>query len=250
MQYNKQLPYYEQIKDEEDKLLEHIKLGLIQAFCLQDNPKGSSSVISCLSKYLSFGYRPPEKEQSNIIRLLIEFLKVPDIDSHLAQGIIAMLNRLIKKNPEKLVKELKISWRELYNLIVEDSFQKTRAEENDKGIGIPLISFVENARKFFPESSTKEILEEFKPMLCIHDSSLMIGQGFLCLFLTTWNLKNFPIWFDYLLSVWDWEDNVGDWDGVFFGLYSRLIQDSFESLSVIRKQVDQKIQEYLPFFFF
>ena len=61
---------------------------------------------------------------------------------------------------------------------------------------------------YFPASSTRDMLNEWRPLLCPFDTAMMEGAFFLSSFLPTLLLpeerdQGYPLWFDELMGLWD-----------------------------------------------
>ena len=60
---------------------------------------------------------------------------------------------------------------------------------------------------YFPVESTQEMLDEFRPKLCVFDTSMSEGVEYLCRFLPVIMKpeeqdRGFRLWFDELIHLW------------------------------------------------
>ena len=60
---------------------------------------------------------------------------------------------------------------------------------------------------YFPVESTQEMLDEFRPKLCVFDTSMSEGVEYLCRFLPVVmkpeeQARGFRVWFEELIHLW------------------------------------------------
>ncbi len=79
-----------------------------------------------------------------------------------------------------------IDWRSIYNLYtrIDDVHDRTILAPANKEREI-FYEFIEHARLYFSTESTKEMLDEWRPLLCPYDTSFSIAIENFELFLPT-----------------------------------------------------------------
>lgn len=82
-----------------------------------------------------------------------------------------------------------------------------------------LRSLVRCCRPYFALDSTKEMLDEWRPLMCPYDVTMEKAIGYFELFLPTYNMashkdKTYGLWFEELMTVWHGCHNSPRWEGV------------------------------------
>jgi proteasome activator subunit 4 len=99
-------------------------------------------------------------------------------------------------------------------------------------LGESVVKLAKEARRFFPPSSTGEILATLRPLLCPHDETCFRGVAFLAALLPTDEnapaaaSEDFLVWVDELFHVWKWLGNSPDWDFAFYMLFARVAKEN------------------------
>ncbi|MGH0173133.1 UNVERIFIED_CONTAM: hypothetical protein FKN15_013552 [Acipenser sinensis] len=94
-----------------------------------------------------------------------------------------------------------------------------------------LKTLVKSCRPYFPEDATKEMLQEWRPLLCPFDVTMQKAIGYFELFLPTTlppelHQKGFKLWFDELMGLWVSVQNLPGWEGHLVNLFARLASDN------------------------
>merc|ERR1740128_858831 len=114
-----------------------------------------------------------------------------------------------------------------------------------------LKALVKVARPYFPRSATKEMLREFRPCFCPHDTIMAKAMAYCSLFLPTLSVERDPTtetwkrrespewteWFTELMTFWRACPSCGSWEGSLLTLMSRLAEDNLGS-AVLWSQED------------
>jgi proteasome activator subunit 4 len=144
---------------------------------------------------------------------------------------------LVKKK-EKL--DVVFDWKPLYKIVNETYFSKYRkAVYTPKDHGSAIIELVRKIKRYFAPEATDEILNEFRPLLCVHDHLLFKAQGFLSVLLPTTTPRAIA-WMDEMMTVWDWVGLYPTWDQSFMVLFGSLAEDQCGKIDWT---------PYLPFLF-
>lgn len=90
-----------------------------------------------------------------------------------------------------------------------------------------LKSAIRACRVYFDADSTREILEEARPLLCPFDTNMTKGTMYLELFLPTLmrpeeHAHGFKLWFDEVLLIWEKNLNSPSWESNLIWLFARL----------------------------
>lgn len=130
--------------------------------------------------------------------------------------------------------ELVIEWRPLYDL-----YERTIYSQHEH-LGLLLIpehyedtlkNFIRYARVYFSVDATQEMLEEWRPLLCPYDTSMVKGTTYFSLFLPT-NLppqhhdKGWKLWFEEFMRIWESCQNTPAWEQSLVWLFARLSNDN------------------------
>ncbi|XP_037836937.1 proteasome activator complex subunit 4B isoform X1 [Kryptolebias marmoratus] len=130
--------------------------------------------------------------------------------------------------------DLQLPWRPLYNLYERVVYSKT---EHLGLIWFPnsvdhvLKALIRSCRLYFPASSTEEMLDEWRPLLCVFDGVMQKAISNMELFLPTIlspeeHEQGFRLWFDELMSLWMSVQNQPSWEGHLVNLFARLANDN------------------------
>eukprot|EP01155_Anaeramoeba_flamelloides_P038010 Anaeramoba_flamelloidesc29035_g1_i2.p1 GENE.c29035_g1_i2~~c29035_g1_i2.p1 ORF type:complete len:219 (-),score=29.15 c29035_g1_i2:46-702(-) len=198
------LPYYDLIKEEQTKNIENIKNGLYICLALKDIPNGILFWCHELSNLISLGYKLTNKEREFFTKILFKVIKIPNISESVVANCCSLMDSLINKKKYEL--DLEIDWWILYKILKKNYFAQNRkpCSPTFQNHGVYVVRFVKSSIRYFSSNAEKEIWEELSPGLFLHGTNLFETTYFLNLFLPTWNLKKVPIWFDQLISVWNW----------------------------------------------
>ena len=82
-------------------------------------------------------------------------------------------------------------------------------------------------RPYFPPNVTHEILEEFRPLMCPMDVTMVKAMSYLEMFLPTYNTvetrsTTFDLWFDELMGFWEACPNLPLFETSLMALFTRL----------------------------
>ncbi|KAF7667140.1 hypothetical protein LDENG_00077040 [Lucifuga dentata] len=85
--------------------------------------------------------------------------------------------------------------------------------------------------RYFPASSTKEMLDEWHPLLCVFDVVMQKAISNMELFLPTImspkeHSQGFQLWFHELMNLWMSVQNQPSWEGHLVNLFARLANDN------------------------
>ncbi|KAM9847519.1 proteasome activator complex subunit 4A [Aulostomus maculatus] len=88
-----------------------------------------------------------------------------------------------------------------------------------------------NLLKYFSESATQEMLDEWRPLFCPFDVTMQRAISYFELFLPTTlppelHHKGFKLWFDEFISLWVSVQNLPSWEVHLVNLFARLANDN------------------------
>ncbi|XP_058477820.1 proteasome activator complex subunit 4B isoform X2 [Solea solea] len=233
--YNGMLPYSGRLDREATQLLAGIKSGLSRAVLLREMWPGVAFWCRKLFSYLKlYGRRFSKDDHIFFIKLLYELVTLPNLEPHMMQSYARLLIHLLKKKELLSRDDLQLPWRPLYDLYEKVIFSKT---EHLGLIWFPssvehiLKALIKSCRLYFPTSSTKEMLDEWRPLLCVFDMVMQKAISNMELFLPTImspeeHSQGFQLWFDELMNLWMAVQNQPSWEGHLVNLFARLANEN------------------------
>nr|UCK81620.1 proteasome activator complex subunit 4 [Arenicola marina] len=233
--YNALLPYVSVLDQESSNQLAAIKANLALTIQLRDIKIGASHWTAQLAKYIRlYGHKFSKEDHLTFINILFELTTIPDLDYSLVHKFGQLLVTLLKKRSLLCRDDLTLPWRPLYNLIQEvvySSFEHLGLVLLPANIETILKNVVKCARSYFPPEATQEMLDEWRPLLCPFDMTMMRGMYFMDLFFPT-NLppelhdQGFKLWFEDLWALYETCQNSPAWEANLVSLFARLAYDT------------------------
>ncbi|KAM9425985.1 proteasome activator complex subunit 4B [Pholidichthys leucotaenia] len=233
--YNGLLPYSDRLDREATELLAEIKANLCRAVLLRELWPGVAFWSRKLFSFLKlYGRRFSKEDHILFIKLLYELVTLPNLEPYMMQSYARLLIQLLKKKELLSRDDLQLPWRPLYELYERIIYSKT---EHLGLIWFPssvdhiLKALIKSCRLYFPASSTREMLEEWRPLLCVFDSVMQKAISNMELFLPTImppeeHSQGFQLWFDELMNLWLSLQNQPSWEGHLVNLFARLANDN------------------------
>lgn len=233
--YNKLLPDSHLIDKESNEVFAEIKGNLGRSVQLRDIKFGAGHWVGQLSRYIRlYGLKFSKEDHLALVHLLYELCVMPDLEISLVQKFANQLIELLKKKELLSRDDLSLPWRPLYELvesILNSKYEHLGLQLFPSNIENTLISLVNSCRTYFPAESTQEMLDEWRPLLCPFDVTIMKGLSYLDRFLPT-NLpeeqmdQGFRLWFKELMDMWDSFHNNPSWECHLVSLMGRLAHDN------------------------
>uniref|UniRef100_A0A8D3ED43 Proteasome activator complex subunit 4 n=1 Tax=Scophthalmus maximus TaxID=52904 RepID=A0A8D3ED43_SCOMX len=253
--YNGLLPYTGRVDREAAGLLAQIKTHLSRAVLLRELWPGVAFWSRKLFSFLKlYGRRFSKEDHVLFIKLLYELVTLPDLEPHMMQNYARLLIHLLKKKELLSRDDLQLPWRPLYELYERVIYSKTEhfgliwfptripytnTHSHTCSLSLLVCSSVEHilkaliksCRLYFPAPSTKEMLDEWRPLLCVFDVIMQKAIGNMELFLPTImppeeHGQGFQLWFDELMNLWMAVQNQPSWEGHLVNLFARLANDN------------------------
>ncbi|XP_037609870.1 proteasome activator complex subunit 4B-like [Sebastes umbrosus] len=233
--YNGLLPYSDRLDREATELLAEIKANLSRAVLLRELWPGVAFWARKLFSFLKlYGRRFSKEDHILFIKLLYELVTLPNLEPHMMQSYARLLIQLLKKKELLSRDDLQLPWRPLYDLYESVVYSKN---EHLGLIWFPnsvdhiLKALIKSCRLYFPASSTKEMLDEWRPLLCVFDMAMQKAVSNMELFLPTImppeeHSQGFQLWFDELMNLWTSVQNQPSWEGHLVNLFARLANDN------------------------
>ena len=189
--------------------LEEIKANLAEAVVLRDLRPGLVTWLSRLSAFINlYGFKMTRQEHVGLVKLVWSLLVTKDMEPRIMDTCIRselsstdmirtnnfylrVLLVLLKKRRLLTPEDLSLDWRPLYDLyedlsshavIMSMKFYPADFEKSLKAL-------IKVARPYFPRSATKEMLREFRPCFCPHDTIMAKAMSYCSLFLPTLSLE-------------------------------------------------------------
>jgi len=209
--YNHHLPYHHVLDEEALSTLAEIKYNLGQAVCFQELTPGILVWCNRLDSYLRmYGRNFSKEDHISFIKLLYELMITPELEPQFVKGFAVVLQKLLKKQELITRDDLVLDWRPLYDL--------TKSVRYSKAVPLGLKRFpgrftdtishvIKVARSYFSLESTKEMLLEWRPLLCPFDATKAHASYYFSHFLPTTitpehHEKGFKLWFEELFDYW------------------------------------------------
>ncbi|CAK6956798.1 proteasome activator complex subunit 4B [Scomber scombrus] len=233
--YNGLLPYSDQLDREATELLEDIKANLSRAVLLRELWPGVAFWSRKLFSFLKlYGRRFSKDDHILFIKLLYELVTLPNLEPYMMQSYARLLIQLLKKKELLSRDDLQLPWRPLYNLyerVVYSKVEHLGLVWFPNSVDHILKALIKSCRLYFPASSTKEMLEEWRPLLCVFDMIMQKAVSNMELFLPTImppeeHSQGFQLWFDELMNLWVSVQNQPSWEGHLVNLFTRLANDN------------------------
>ncbi|XP_041818516.1 proteasome activator complex subunit 4B [Chelmon rostratus] len=233
--YNGLLPYADRLDREATELLAEIKANLSRAVLVRELWPGVAFWCRKLFSFLKlYGRRFSKEDHVLFIKLLYELVTLPNLEPHMMQSYARLLIQLLKKKELLSRDDLQLPWRPLYDLYERVVYSKT---EHLGLIWFPnsvdhiLKALIKSCRLYFPASSTKEMLDEWRPLLCVFDVVMQKAISNMELFLPTImppeeHSQGFQLWFDEMMNLWTSVQNQPSWEGHLVNLFARLANDN------------------------
>ncbi|KAM4716279.1 proteasome activator complex subunit 4B-like [Anableps anableps] len=233
--YNGLLPYCDRLDREAAELLAEIKANLSRAVLLRELWPGVAFWSRKLFSFLKlYGRRFSKDDHVLFISLLYELVTLPNLEPHMMCSYARLLIQLLKKKELLSRDDLQLPWRPLYELYERVIYSKT---EHLGLIWFPnsvdhiLKALIKSCRLYFPACSTKEMLDEWRPLLCVFDVVMQKAISNMELFLPTImppeeHSQGFQLWFDELMNLWMSVQNQPSWEGHLVNLFARLANDN------------------------
>lgn len=229
--YNKLLPYSDTLDEDSSAVLSEIKANIGRSVQLRDLKFGTEHWVHQLTRYIRlYGLKFSKEDHIAFIHLLYELTVTPDLELSLVQKFATQLSRLLKKKQLLSSKDLTLQWRPLYKLlhsVLYSPFELHGLELFPVNIKQVLKDLVIRCRVYFPIESTQEMLDEWRPLLCPFDISVIEGLQFMELFLPTHMdvdkmAIGFRLWFKELMDMWDSFQSNPSWEKSIVSLMARL----------------------------
>ncbi|KAL4238306.1 Proteasome activator complex subunit 4 [Mactra antiquata] len=229
--YNKLLPYHDDLDVESNNVLAEIRTNLGRAVQLRDIKVGAGHWVGQLTRYIRlYGMKFCKEDHLNFIHLMYELTTIPDLEVSMVSKFASQLSGLLKKKKLLSREDLSLPWKPLYKLlesILFSHYEQHGLQFFPSNIDNVLKTLVRDCRMYFPVESTQEMLDEWRPLLCPFDVTVIKGLQYLELFLPT-NLavdemdQGFRLWFQEMMDMWDSFQNNPTWEKYLVTLMSRL----------------------------
>ncbi|XP_077359602.1 proteasome activator complex subunit 4B-like [Festucalex cinctus] len=233
--YNGLLPYADRLDREAAELLADIKTNLSRAVLLRELWPGVAFWCKKLFSFLKlYGRKFSKDDHILFIKLLYELVTLPGLEPHMMQSYARLLIQLLKKKELLSRDDLQLPWRplhQLYEKVVHSKTEHLGLVWFPNSVDHILKALVKSCRPYFPASSTKEMLDEWRPLLCVFDAVMQKAIGIMELFLPTImppeeHERGFRLWFDELMDLWLSVQNQPSWEGHLVNLFARLANDN------------------------
>ena len=208
-QYTAHLPYIDRIKENAHNELEEIKHNLTKSIVLNELRPGLMHWTNRLQTFLNeYGFCFKKNDHVSLIQLYLDLVFTSELDLVVVSICLSVLVDLLKKINTLSRDELKIEWKPIYKLYLRihkisdrstvmapkfvyifflkilifyltNPFFKSNLEQ------VTFVNFVSYARIYFNVNATKEMLEEWRPLMCPFDLSMVNAFERFDLFLPT-----------------------------------------------------------------
>lgn len=229
----RQLPNFPTIKAHAFKTFEELKQNLSESLIQNELRPGFTHWSNRLIIFIhEYGLFFTKEDHLKLIKLYLEVLYTPNIDLPIADICLQVLTDLLKKFNKISREDLVIAWRPIYEFYLRlhriNDYSPTLAPQNIETSSF--CGFMPFARIYFDESATKEMLEEWRPMLCPFDVSMTNVFVRCSLFLPTILYEHemeygYKLWLAEFLNLWSTFRNNGFWEAHVINLFNRVAID-------------------------
>ncbi|KAL8607379.1 hypothetical protein ACOMHN_024404 [Nucella lapillus] len=233
--YCRLLPYADVLDKESNEVLVEIKENLAKSVQLRDIKIGTSHWGVQLTKYIQlYGFKFSKEDHLHFVHLMYGLTTTPKMEYSLVQKFAGVLCALLKKEELLSREDLVLSWRPLY-VLMEDTIYSSLEQHGLRllptSIDNTVKSLVRKCRTYFSDESTQEMLEEWRPLLCPFDVTVIQGLSYFELFLPTSlppekHHMGFKLWLQELQDMWYSFRNCPTWESSLVSLFSRLANDT------------------------
>nr|CAB3265251.1 proteasome activator complex subunit 4B [Phallusia mammillata] len=234
--YNKHLPYSDCIIEESNHALSAIKTNLLKAVFLRDLRPGVIYWTSQLTRYIRlYGLKFTKEDHVLFVKLFYELITLPHLEGVLVEQFANILVKLLKKRELLTRSDVTLDWKPLHKLSERLSYSKMEPmglEWIPQNMDSKLRSLIRNCRSLFPPETTRDMLDEWRPLLCPYD--IVMGKGclYLDLFLPTLVFDesqqnaSWKLWIEEFLTLWKNVRNGPSWEKHFVNLFARLAHNN------------------------
>ena len=169
-----------------------------------------------------YGFKFSKEDHVALIQLLFSVLNIPDLEPWLVTKTASVLVSLMKRKELLTPEDLSIEWKPLYKLfdrLMYSPYEALGMMQFPPSLENSLRSLIRCSRAYFPEGSTQEMLDEWRPLMCPFDVTMGIAVSYFEMFLPTFDCydkreSTYLLWFDELMSFWKTCNNGPPWEAV------------------------------------
>lgn len=225
--------FHQDVKEEAKISVQIIREGLQWCILSGDLSIGANYYIKMLKRHLSLKYTLTPNDCLWFSQTIFNLVTLHDFDVYLQSKWSSVLTHLLKKYHKQLAKELVLPWKKLYDFIKRYHFKKFRdpvyfGKIPERFNGYTVHSLVIQARRYFSPASYEEIVDEFRPLMVPHDSTVFKAQGFLVLFLPVQYFQNSLL--SEIFEIWSWIENCEEWNFLWMDLISRIAKEKLAQI--------------------
>ncbi|XP_002119300.2 proteasome activator complex subunit 4 [Ciona intestinalis] len=235
--YNDHLPYTNQhdLDTESNTAFEVVKNNLVNAVLLRDLRPGVTYWTNKLTRYIRlYGLKFSKEDHILLVKLFYEILSIPELEFIVVDHVCSILKKLLKKRELLDRNDLVLEWRPLHRICEKYLFSKMEPMglEWFSVMDGKLRGLVRCCRSYFPPNVTQEMLEEWRPLLCLFDVTMGKASQFLDWFLPTLTFTeeerkvSWMLWKDEFLSLFESVRNGPMWEQHYVKLFARLAHNN------------------------
>lgn len=204
--YNKLLPY--DISLESYQHLTRIKANLAKA--IQCDQYTIFSWLAEFERYLDlYGLAFTKEDHIHFINLFYELL-VTTNDLQLIVYVSKCITWLLRKRYLITRDDLTLQWKPLYELYeksIYNNLEPLGLKYSPENLEASLRGVICLSNPYFALEATQEMLDEWRPMLCLYDSASQKATIYMTLFLPTtlppqYHDSGYKLWFDEVMQIW------------------------------------------------
>ncbi|CAF1381810.1 unnamed protein product [Rotaria sordida] len=219
--YNQYLPFGDLVSRRGSAWFEEIRENLSRTIQMGELRPGFSIWSYELHQFLSlYGFHFTKAEHLKLVDFYLSILTINDLNYSNVQICLDRLHDLLRKTRLITRDDLTIDWRVLYRwgkLIFDNHDQNHALITLPKDIKDSFFFCMFYCSPYFSATSTQEILDEFRPLLCPIDWTFSNTIRLLELFLPVHMPPNlhdqaFKLWLPELFGIWDGVYNDTVWE--------------------------------------
>ena len=144
--------------------------------------------LSRLSGYINlYSFKFSKEDHILLVKLIWSILTSENLETRLMETCVRLLVMLMKKMRLLSPEDIQFDWRKLYNIFKDVSSHEAQLHLKvyTKDFTKLLKQLVKICRYYFPAGASREILDEFRPYFCPHDTKMSWAVDHCSLFLPT-----------------------------------------------------------------
>ncbi|KAF8649879.1 hypothetical protein AX16_005641 [Volvariella volvacea WC 439] len=235
--YTQMLPYSTEPASEMIRMLDYILLRLTQCIEAKDYEVGLLQWDTMISHWFTLRYPMPKDRRIKLAKIYYHLSSLPGMPTRLVATCSDTFKTLTKSKKKFTVKDMRLPWRPIYDILQEDLFLSRRQFEYTQ-LSWCMGYLAEHARRFFHPAAIEDMLNTFLPLMDgTKLDSLLYAQYCLVTFLP---LSHPQIYLPSLMQIWE-SVNSNNFDERMIDFLGKLAE-----MHVVPEASDPRLIEQIP----